>query len=135
MNRLRFCLAALLLAGASAELHAQAWPARPVRMVTPIAPGGAADILARIVADRLTRALGQTFVVENLPGASGVVGAQAVARAAPDGYTMFFAPASPLVSAQFTMKSLPYDPVRDFVPVATIVYSGPTVISVDPSVP
>jgi tripartite-type tricarboxylate transporter receptor subunit TctC len=133
MNTLRICLAVLLLA--SAEVHAQAWPAKPVRMVTPIAPGGAADIVARIVAERLTKALGQSFVVENLPGASGVVGAQAVARAAPDGYTIFFAPSSPLVSAQFTMKSLPYDPVRDFTPVGTIVYSGPTVISVHPGVP
>ena len=88
-----------------------------------------------MLAERLAKALGQSFIVEKLPGASGVVGAQAAARSAPDGYTVFFAPSSPLVTAPFTMRSLPYDPVRDFAPVATVVYSGPTVISVHPGVP
>jgi len=123
--------AALIL---PATIHAQAWPARPVRIVVPYPPGGTTDILARLVAARLTDTLKQSFVVENRPGASGAIGSQAVAKAPPDGYTLLMGTLSSHGINAALFKSLPYDPVRDFAPV-TIVAGTPNVIAVHPSVP
>jgi len=133
---LRTLLAAALLAGAAAtSAPAQPWPARPIRMIVPTGPGLGTDILARLLADGISRPLGQQVYVENLPGASGILGAQAAARAAPDGYTVFFANASTFTSNMFMLKSLPYDPVRDFTPVAMTTDRSPFVISVNPELP
>lgn len=115
--------------------QAQSWPAKPVRVILAIGAGSAVDISARLICDRLSRAFGQQFVVDNVPGASGILGAQAAARASPDGYTVFYGAASHLVSNAFTFKSIPYDPVRDFVPIAIIADSGPFTVSVHPEVP
>src|SRR5437773_8135434 len=101
---------ALLAAAADAPAQAQAWAARPIRMIVATGPGLGTDIMARLVADGVSRSLGQHIYVENVPGASGVLGAQAAARAAPDGYTLFFANASTFTSNMFMLKSLPYDP-------------------------
>ena len=100
--------------------HAQAWPDRPVRFVVTQAAGGTPDIIARLIAERLGKAIGQQVIVENRPGGGNVIGAQAVARSAPDGYTFLFATAAALVTNPHTFKSLPYDAEKDFVSVATI---------------
>jgi tripartite-type tricarboxylate transporter receptor subunit TctC len=96
---------------------AQDYPTRAVRVIIPFAPGGGTDIVGRILAQHLSQRLGQSFVVENRPAGSGIVGADAVAKSAPDGYTLLFAFSTLSSSAQLISK-LPYDPVRDFAPIA-----------------
>jgi len=110
--------------------HAQEWPARAVRIIVPFPPGGAADALPRIVADRLTARWGQPFVVENRPGATGTIGAELVSRAQPDGYTLMSTPPAPLVINPSLYRKLPYDPAQ-FVPV-TVMASIPSVMLVNP---
>src|SRR3954469_12277945 len=121
-----------LLVGASLIVSvpalAQSWPQKPVTIVVPQAAGNSPDVLCRIVADKLSRALGQQFVVENRPGAANLVGAQTVARAAPDGYTFLFATSAALVTNPYTFKKLPYDPVKDFTPVAMVARSNHVVL-------
>lgn len=126
-------LAATLVA-AAASAHAQTWPAKPVRLIVSQAAGGAPDILARLVADGLSKRLGQQFVVDNRPGSANMVGAQAAARSAPDGATFFFATAAALVTNQHTFKTLPYDPVKDFDAVA-MVGKAPFLVMAHPGVP
>ncbi len=104
-------------------------------MIVPNAAGSAVDIAARMLAEHLTRSLGQPFLVDNRVGAEGVIGAEAAARSAPDGYTFFFATNVALVTSLFMQKSLPYDPARDFTPVAMIVDSAPFLIVVHAGVP
>jgi tripartite-type tricarboxylate transporter receptor subunit TctC len=128
-------LIAAALAAAAPSAFAQSWPARPIRMIVATGPGLGTDIMARLVADGVSRSLGQQIYVENVPGASGVLGAQAAARAAPDGYTLFFANASTFTSNAFMLKSLPYDPARDFTPVAMATDRSPFVLSVNPELP
>jgi tripartite-type tricarboxylate transporter receptor subunit TctC len=125
---------ALALAAPCAQAHAQGWPAKPVRLIVAFAPGAQPDIVARLLTDRLARAFGQTVIVENRPGASNVIAAQAAARAAPDGYTFLFATSAALVTNPFTFKSLPYDPARDFAPVSFAVKS-PFFVLAHPDVP
>jgi tripartite-type tricarboxylate transporter receptor subunit TctC len=113
---------------------AQAWPTKPVRIIVSLAAGGTPDIICRLLADRLSVALGQQVVVENRPGGGNIVGAQLAAHAAPDGYTLYFATAAALVTNPFTYKTLPYDPLKDFVPVSMIA-KGPFFVLANPSVP
>src|SRR4051812_27908631 len=109
------------------------WPSRPVKVVVPSSPGGGTDVYARILAQALSEALKQPFVVENRPGASGNIGAAAVAKAAPDGYT-FLVSANPALSVNPALyRNLPYDAGRDFAPVARGVMA-PMVFVVHPSV-
>lgn len=126
-----------LLAGAilcfTSAAHAEGWPQKPVTFVVPQAAGNSPDVLARIITDRLSRALGQQFIVENRPSAANLVGTQTVARAAPDGYTFLFATSAALVTNPYTFKKLPYDPVKDFVPVAMVALSN-HVLLVNPEV-
>ncbi|MGQ0547810.1 MAG: Bug family tripartite tricarboxylate transporter substrate binding protein [Betaproteobacteria bacterium] len=129
MRTLLFLMGLLLAAAA----QAQAWPAKSVRFVVPYPPGGSTDLTARTVADRLTRALGQTFVVDNRAGAAGAIGTTEAARAAPDGYTMLFA-ADPVLTLHLVMKDLQYDLSRDFVPV-TQVTTQPIALAVHSSLP
>jgi len=126
-------LAAILCATDSA--HAENWPARPVKLVVPTGAGHAVDIMARMLASGVSNTLGQTVFVENMPGASGFIGAQATARAEPDGYTLLFAPASLLTTNMYLFKSLPYDPTKDFTAVAMVCDSGPMMVTVNPGVP
>src|SRR5215831_4971588 len=107
-------LLALVLAAVCGQAAAQAWPAHPVRVIVSQGAGGTPDIICRLLMERMSRALGQQVVVENKPGGGNVIGAQAAARSAPDGYTFFFATAAALVTNPYTFKSLPYDPARDF---------------------
>jgi tripartite-type tricarboxylate transporter receptor subunit TctC len=113
---------------------AQAWPAKPVRFVSPYPPGGANDVLARILAQKLGETMGQPFLVENRAGAAGNLGAELVARAAPDGYTLLMGQASNLTINVSLMAKMPYDPVKDLAPV-TLVASTPNLLVVHPSLP
>ena len=112
---------------------AQDWPARPVKFIISQPPGTSPDIVARLLAERLARLIGQQIIVDNRPGGQNVIGAQAAAKAAPDGYTYFFATTAAIVTNPLTFKSLPYDPERDFAPVAMIAKS-PMVVAVNPGV-
>jgi tripartite-type tricarboxylate transporter receptor subunit TctC len=122
-----------LAVGAVLPAAAQTYPAKPVRLVVPYAPGGGVDIVARAVAQELGKRLGQTVLVENRTGAGGNVGSDAVARAAPDGYTLLMAsPANTINPSLYT--KMPYDPARDLVPIA-LVGSVPTVLIANRSLP
>ena len=112
---------------------AQSYPARPVRVIIPFAPGGGTDNLTRIMAPRLTELLGQPVVIDNRPGASGQIGTEIAARAAPDGYTVVHVDTS-FTSNPSLYSKLPYDPIRDFSPIALLA-SAPVVLIVHPSVP
>jgi tripartite-type tricarboxylate transporter receptor subunit TctC len=128
-------LAPLALAGLLAgvpTVRAQDYPARQVTIIVPFAPGGSADITARVYAQKLTERLGKPVVVENKAGAGTVVGASAAARAAPDGYTLLMGGSSALAYNPTVYKKLPYDPVKDFVPLAHVA-SIPFVLVVQPS--
>jgi len=95
------------------------WTNKPVKLIVPYAPGGAADTLARPWADKLSQAFGQQFVIENRGGASGIIGTEAAAKATPDGYTLLLTPNAPL-SVQPTLRKTPYDPVKNFTPVGRV---------------
>jgi tripartite-type tricarboxylate transporter receptor subunit TctC len=129
-----FAAALVVIAGPCGPAQAQVWPNKPVKLVVAFAPGAQPDIIARLLADRLTRALGQQVIVENRPGTANLVGAQAVARAPADGYTFFFGTSAALITNPLTFKSLPYDPVRDFTPVSFVVKS-PFFVLAHPDVP
>src|SRR5258705_8663775 len=131
---IRVALALLPLLLATGGADAQSWPSKPIRFIVTQAAGGTPDIICRMIGDRLSRALGQQVVVENRPGAGNTIGMQMAARAAPDGYTFVFATAAALVTNPYTFKSLPYDPVADFVPVA-MVAKGPFIALAHPGVP
>ena len=116
----RWLLVPMLAIAVQSSAAAQSWPDRPIKFISSQAAGNATDLLARIMADQLSPRLGQTIVVENRPGGGNVIGTTAAARAAPDGYTFFFATAAALVTDPYTFKSLPYDPMKDFVAVSKI---------------
>ena len=128
-------LATALDAGAQATSTSsgQAWPAKPVRIVMPFAPGGGADTMGRLFAKRFPETLGQTFVAENRPGAGGLIGAEIVAHAAPDGYNILVTTASLSVNVNLH-KKLAFDPIKDLAPVSLLT-SVPLMLVVHPSVP
>lgn len=134
LKRMVAAFAALgMLATAAPHAWAQAWPARAVKIVNGFPAGGPTDILARILAERLQASLGQPFVVENRPGATGAIGSEFVARSAPDGYTLVVVPSSThAVNPNFT--KLPWDPQRDFTPIA-MVGNVTTLLIVNPGLP
>jgi tripartite-type tricarboxylate transporter receptor subunit TctC len=127
-------LVLLCLLACALPAHAQAqWPQKPVRVIVPFPPGGVTDSIARITADWLTQRMGQTFVAENRPGASGAIAAELVARAEPDGYTLFSA-ASPQLAVVPHVQKISYDPVKDFAPIA-IVGTNPFALGCNDKVP
>lgn len=129
------CLAMVLTLVWSTGVQAQAaWPAKTVRIVVPYTPGGGNDILARLLAEKLTTSLGQPVVVENKPGAGAVVGTDFVAKAAPDGYTLLVAASGPMVFNQVLLAKPPYNSVSDFAPVS-MVGSFPLILGVIDSSP
>lgn len=127
----RAVVAACLLIG-TAGAFGQAYPARPVRLVVGWPPGGAADGVARELATALSKALGQPVVVDNRGGATGTIGAAAVAKAAPDGYTLLLGTSNELVLSPY--EKMPYNPVDDFAPITTVI-AFPSVLVVHPSIP
>jgi len=130
MKRTALLLAALLL---SSAVHAQSYPNRSVRVIIPWPPGQATDLAARLVGEKLSQQLGQPFVMENKPGAGGSIGTDAVAKAAPDGYTLLAASSGP-ISIMPNLQKTPYEPLRDLAPVSLIA-TVPFALVVAPSFP
>lgn len=130
--RIALCCFALAFA---ASAQAETWPSRPIKLIVPTGPGAATDIMARLVADAVSRTVGQPMFVENMPGASGLVAHEAAARAAPDGYTLLFTNTSGMAINMISFRKLPYDPMRDFTPVALAVSLGPQMLSVNADLP
>jgi tripartite-type tricarboxylate transporter receptor subunit TctC len=127
-------LAACLLIIGSAHAHADgSWPAKPVKIVVPFAPGGGGDAVVRVLTEKLSKRLGQTVYIENRPGASGYIGAQAVATAAPDGYTLLMGFDGSMVVAPHLIKA-PFDTLRDFAPI-TKLNDATLLVAVNPSLP
>ena len=120
-----FGLAAMAIASSAT---AQTWPQRPITFIVSQAAGASPDVMARLVASRLEKILGQSVIIDNKPGAGNVIGAQAAARAAPDGYSFFFATSASLANNPFMMKKLPYDPIKDFAPVALVTRSNQLIV-------
>ena len=129
----RFAAALLVFLMGSSLVSAQTYPARPVRIIVPAQPGGGLDLIGRTMADQLGRALGQSFIVENVSGGGGAIACQAVARAAPDGYTLMVGYVATHATSP-AVRKVPYDAIRDFTPIAMI---GGTrnMLVVHPSVP
>jgi len=135
MKRLLACLATAAIAcGVAGIALADTWPSKPIRIVVPYPPGGTSDILARALGPGITAALGQPVVVENKPGATGNLGADYVAKSKPDGTVFLLADIGSLAISPSVSSELPFDPVKDFAPVAMVAYS-PHILAVNPSVP
>ena len=126
-------LALFGLAAGSSASHAD-YPDRPIRIIVPYTPGGTVDVLARMLGPRLTEAWGQPVVIENRPGAGGNIGAEFVARAAPDGYTLFLATNAPLTINVAAYQNIKYDPLRDFTAI-TVAGENPILLVTNPSLP
>ena len=132
LHVLKACaLGALAIAAAA---HAQVYPSKPIRMIVAYPPGGGTDIVGRMVAQKLGETLGQNVVVENRGGASGNIGTEIAARAAPDGYTVLMGNVAPNAINVSLFRNLPFDPVDDFAPVS-LVASTPNILVVHPSTP
>ena len=126
-------LGVLLSATAGFTAQAQTYPDRPIRLIAPFPAGGLVDVLARAVGDEISRTLGQRVIVENRPGAGGNIGGEAVARSAPDGYTLLMTSAGILTANQFLYATMPFDPATAFVPVSNIA-DMPMLVVVNPKV-
>jgi tripartite-type tricarboxylate transporter receptor subunit TctC len=133
MAKVSAALVALILALSCCCAAAEKYPTRPVRMIVPLAPGGSVDTIARALAQKMSEVMGQQVVVDNRGGASGNIGSEIVARAAPDGYTVMTVSMT-LVVNQFLFPNVPYDPTRDFTPISLIA-AAPLVLTVHPSIP
>jgi len=133
MRRLARLAVALALTIGAGAASAQSYPDHPVKVIVPFAPAGPTDVIARIVADKLSASLGQQFYVENRAGAGGNIGTAAVAQSPADGYTLLVASTGLVVNPSLFAK-VPYDPVKDFAPI-TLVAVSPNVLTVHPSVP
>jgi tripartite-type tricarboxylate transporter receptor subunit TctC len=123
IDRRRFCAGLMASALPLAPARAQAWPDKSVTIILSQPPGSGPDNIARLLADRLGQRWGRTVVILNKPGGQNIIGAQTAARSAPDGYTFYFATTAALVSNAYLFKQLPYDPVKDFDPVAFVATS------------
>ncbi len=128
--RLAAAALALLIPAAA---FAQAWPTRPIKILVGFAPGGGTDVVARVIAQKLQESLGQPVIVENKPGATGTIAADAVAKSAPDGYTLIMGHVNSHAIAPNLFKNLPYDAIADFAPVTYVGYV-PNILAVHPSV-
>jgi tripartite-type tricarboxylate transporter receptor subunit TctC len=130
-----FALALALLLGFASAARAEddAWPSRPVRLIAASGPGGNPDVLARLLADKFSQAFGKPFVVENVPGAGGIVAANLVSKSPPDGHVLMFSDSGALAINPVLNPSLGYDPIKDFAPVTALV-TLPTILVVHPDV-
>ncbi|MSQ52861.1 MAG: tripartite tricarboxylate transporter substrate binding protein [Betaproteobacteria bacterium] len=125
---------AMAIAAASTAALAQGYPDKPIRVIIPYPPGGTTDLVVRLVQNRLQSQLGQSLLIENRAGATGAIGAEAVARAAPDGYTLMYTPGTDMTLRQFLMKANLVDAIKDFSPISATVLSS-SVIAAHPSMP
>jgi tripartite-type tricarboxylate transporter receptor subunit TctC len=132
--RLIGLLAAAVIFLAAPAIHAQNYPVKPVRIIVPLAPGGATDIVTRIVGQKLNELWGQTIVVDNRAGAGGNIGGELAAKAPPDGYTLFMTSGSIVTANQHVYKRMPFNPEKDLVAITNCA-SGPQVVVVHPSLP
>ena len=123
-----------IAAGVNADAHAQTWPVKPVRFILPAPAGSAPDFLSRTLAPRLSEIWGQPVIIDNIVGASGHIGTERVARAAPDGYTILFNTIGPIAVNINLFDKLPFDPVKDFAPI-TLVALTPNILCLHPSLP
>src|SRR5688572_172356 len=130
-KHIAFALMGMLAAAMPAV--AQEWPAKPVKIMVPFGPGSTPDVVARLIADHLQKSLGQPFVIENKPGASGNTGTDAVAKAAPDGYTIGVSIGGPLAINTLLFSKLPYDPKTEIAPITQLV-TQPSALTVNSSV-
>jgi tripartite-type tricarboxylate transporter receptor subunit TctC len=117
------------------QASADTWPSRPIKLIVPTGAGAATDVMARLLADGVSRTLGQTIFVENIPGASGILGHETAAHATPDGYTLLFTNTSGMAINLISFKQLPYDPTRDFTAVALVCNLAPQMLSVNADLP
>ena len=132
--RLAMAIVIAAAAGAAAPAGAQSYPTRPVRVIVPYAPGGATDLTARLVGAKIGEAFGQQVIVENRPGGAGMIGAEIVAKAAPDGYTLLIATPAEIAINPHLFAKMTYQPERDFAPVS-LAASTPLILVVHPAVP
>lgn len=132
LYRVTLCAVAFAIV---APAHAETWPSRPIKLIVSTGPGAATDVMARLIADAVSRSIGQTMFVENVAGASGILAHETAARATPDGYTLLFTNTSGMAINLISFKHLPYDPTRDFAPVALVCSLGPQMLSVNADVP
>ena len=133
MNAARVSVAAIITGIAAISAFAQDYPSKPVRIVVPFAPGGGTDLSARVIAQKLSESLGANFVVDNRPGAAGIVGTEMIAKSKPDGYALLVVSSSHAINPAMYPK-LPYDTARDFVPISLLL-SGPSLVVAHPSLP
>ena len=126
--------AALAAACTGTTAFAQAYPNKPIKIVVPFAAGGATDVLARVLAEKMAVGMGQPMVIDNKPGAAGIIGTDAVAKAAPDGYTLLLGLSNSMLTNQFLYTKLPYSPEKDIAPIYQIAIA-PLVLVAHPSVP
>ena len=131
---MRLVLSMLFVLFTGAALAQEAFPSKPIRILVGYAAGGGNDIIVRVMQPELQKGLGQAVVVENKPGAQGIIAADAAAKATPDGYTIMMGPSGPMTINPATYSKLPYDPVRDFTPISMIC-SFPLIVAVDPKLP
>lgn len=136
LSAVLYCVVMLLTAQAVApQAVAQSWPSRPIKLIVPTGPGAATDIMARLIADDVSRAIGQSMFVENMPGAAGILAHETAAHATPDGYTFLFTNTSGMAINLISFKQLPYDPTRDFTAVALVCDPAPQMLSVNADLP
>ena len=133
MHRIILLLLALWMV--TGQAWSQTWPTKPIRLIVPTPAGTSPDNIARILSDRLSRALGQALVAENITGAGGLIASRTAARAAADGYTLYFSGTGALITDRYTQKNLGYDPDRDFALIAMIYEEGSLALAVHPDVP
>ena len=133
MNKIKYLLYFILTVSSAAAAQSENYPNKPLRIIVPFAPGGSADINSRLIAPKMSELLGQQIIVDNRAGASGNIGNELVARAAPDGYTLLLN-SLPLVVNLHIFPRVPYNPINDFAPIS-IVSSSPSMMTVHPSVP
>lgn len=133
MRTKTFILSVLAITASAAAPAQQAYPSRPVRVIIPYAPGGASDATGRVVAQKLSETLKQQFVIDNRPGASGSLGRELAARAAPDGHTLLIADAPHTINVH-VLKHVPYDPIKDFTAI-TLLASAPQALVIHPGMP
>ena len=133
--RIASMIAAVLLAVTGGQASAQGYPSKPIHLIVPLGAGGATDLFARVVAEKLGERFGQAVIVENRPGAEGIIGMDAAAKSAPDGYTLVLG-SSTTLAANFSLRSkLPFHPVTDFVPVAMALKNAFNILVINPKVP
>lgn len=132
--RIRNLVVVAIALALATSASAQSWPQKPVRFIVPFAAGGVTDVIARIVGEKLSAAWGQAVIIDNKPGAGGSIGAAEAARAAPDGYTLFFPSGAVMTANQYVYTKRTYDPEKDFVAITNVV-TGPQVVIVGPESP